>query len=400
MQLTLTELLGLPGIDVEDYTELESEIILQVEVHSIKSVCPRCLQESSNLHQNHWHFVRDLNLFNRTVILKVNRRQFKCNSCKKPFSEELDFMGSRRRYTDRFAEMVVKQVVHSDTHNVGLQYNLTDDEVWSMVQYISKKKVNIDLSHLKRLGIDEIALRKGHGHYIVVLVDIDCRVLIGLVCSRKHEDIKKVFDSWGLETLKQIEEVSIDMSGSYRGLIEEVLPDASIVADRFHVMKIVGDEFNSAIIQAKRTNEAMPESEEKEIVKQALKGSKYALLKPECNLTEKQKIKLSEVIEACPELAAMHHQKEVFRNIFEMENTWRTGLYEIVKWMNIARVYFEKSVGTIHRWLVEIIGYFDHRTTSGAVEGINNRLKLIKRSGYGFRNFDNFSLRALICWHL
>lgn len=140
MQLTLTELLGLPGIDVEDYTELEGEIILQVEVHSIKSVCPRCLQESSNLHQNHWHFVRDLNLFNRTVILKVNRRQFKCNSCKKPFSEELDFMGSRRRYTDRFAEMVVKQVVHSDTHNVGLQYNLTDDEVWSMVQYISKKK--------------------------------------------------------------------------------------------------------------------------------------------------------------------------------------------------------------------------------------------------------------------
>jgi transposase len=256
------------------------------------------------------------------------------------------------------------------------------------------------LSHLKRLGIDEIALRKGHGHYIVVLVDIDCRVPIGLVCSRKHEDIKKVFDSWGLETLKQIEEVSIDMSGSYRGLIEEVLPDASIVADRFHVMKLVGDEFNSAIIQAKRTNEAMPESEEKEIVKQALKGSKYALLKPECNLTEKQKIKLSEVIEACPKLAAMHHQKEAFRNIFEAENNWRTGLYEIVKWMNIAKVYFEKSVGTIHRWLVEIIGYFDHRTTSGAVEGINNRLKLIKRSGYGFRNFDNFSLRALICWHL
>jgi transposase len=140
VQLTLTELLGLPGIDVEDYIELENEIILQVEVHSIKSVCPRCLQESSNLHQNHWHFVRDLNLFNRTVVLKVNRRQFKCHGCKKPFSEVLDFMGTRRRYTDRFAEMVVKQVVHSDTHNVGLQYDLTDDEVWSMVQYISKKK--------------------------------------------------------------------------------------------------------------------------------------------------------------------------------------------------------------------------------------------------------------------
>lgn len=120
MQLTLTQLLGLPGIDVEDYSELEDKMILQVEVHSPKSVCPRCLQESSHLHQNHWHFVRDLNLFDKSIVLKVNRRQFKCHHCQKPFSEEIDFMGSRRRYTDRFAEMIVKQVTHSDTHNVGL----------------------------------------------------------------------------------------------------------------------------------------------------------------------------------------------------------------------------------------------------------------------------------------
>lgn len=256
------------------------------------------------------------------------------------------------------------------------------------------------MSHLKRLGIDEIALRKGHGHYIVVLVDIDCRVPIGFACSRKHEDIKKVFDSWGLEVLRKIEEVSIDLSGSYRGLIEDVLPDANIVADRFHVMKIVGDEFNSAIIKAKRSNEEMPESEQKEIIKQALKSSKYALLKPECNLTEKQKIKLSEVVRVCPELAVMHQQKESFRGIFEAENNWKSALCEIAKWLHSAKASFRESVGTIYRWLPEIIGYFDRRTTSGVGEGINNRLKLIKRSGYGFRNFDNFTLRSLICWHL
>jgi transposase len=140
MQLTITQLLGLPGIDVEDYSDLGNKIVLEVEVHSPKSVCPRCLQESSHLHQNHWHFVRDLNLFDKSVVLKVNRRQFKCHPCEKPFSEVLDFMGSRRRYTDRFAEMIVKQVTHSDTHNVGFQYDLTDEEVWSMVQYVSKKK--------------------------------------------------------------------------------------------------------------------------------------------------------------------------------------------------------------------------------------------------------------------
>ena len=139
MQLTVTQLLGLPGIDVEDYSELEHQMILHVEAYSTQSICPRCRQESSHLYQNHWHFVRDLNLFEKSIMLKVNHRQFKYHTCQKLFSEELDFMGSRRRYTDRFAEMVVKQVIHSDMHNVALQYDLTDEKVWSMVQYGSKK---------------------------------------------------------------------------------------------------------------------------------------------------------------------------------------------------------------------------------------------------------------------
>ena len=68
--------------------------------------------------------------------------------------------------------------------------------------------------------------------------------------------------------------MSIDLSGSYRSLIEKVLPDANIIADRFHMMKIIGDEFNAAIIKAKKTNEAQPDSEEKEIIKAVLKSSK------------------------------------------------------------------------------------------------------------------------------
>ncbi|MBG1242078.1 transposase, partial [Nostoc sp. NZL] len=63
------------------------------------------------------------------------------------------------------------------------------------------------------------------------------------------------------------------------------------------------------------------------------------------------------------------------------------------------RSYFPKSLGTMVRWFGEIVGYFDGRTTSGTVEGINNKLKLIKRLGYGFRNFSNFRLRSLLNWH-
>lgn len=124
------------------------------------------------------------------------------------------------------------------------------------------------------------------------------------------------------------------------------------------------------------------------------------LLKPEENLTERQKLKLEEIREALPSLAQMHQQKEAFRDIFEHATDWNDGTFRLLDWIVEAQTTFQDSVGTICRWFGEVAEYFENRTTSGVVEGINNKLKLIKRSGYGFRNFDNFQLRCLICWHL
>jgi transposase len=400
MQPLFTELLGLPGIDVENYYNVDDKIILEVESHSERAVCPRCHNESRHLHQNHSYFVRDLNLMERSVLLKVNRRQFKCKTCNKPFSEELNFVGKRRKHTDRFAEMIVRQVIHSDMHNVARNHDLSDEEVWSLIEYISKKKLVIDLSNLKRLGMDEIALRKGDNSYITVLVDLDRRIPIGFVCSRKHKDIKEVLMEWGKEVLEKIQEVSIDMSGNYRSLVQKILPDAAIIADRFHVMKMVNQELNKVLIKEKKASQETGNEEEKAEAKKAFSQSKYAVLKPEENLTDKQRLKLEEVRRISPILAEMHRQKEEFRNIFEKTKDCTEGTFKLMDWLLEGEKNYGKSVGTIKRWFGEIVGYFENRTTSGAVEGINNRLKLIKRLGYGFRNFDNFALRCLISWHL
>lgn len=95
----------------------------------------------------------------------------------------------------------------------------------------------------------------------------------------------------------------------------------------------------------------------------------------------------------------MHELKEEFRAIFQRDIDWLTGLFDLGNWLSLAAEYFPESQKTIRRWLPEIIAYFDNRTTSGMVEGINNKLKLIKRSAYGFRNFNNFQARCLLCWH-
>lgn len=96
----------------------------------------------------------------------------------------------------------------------------------------------------------------------------------------------------------------------------------------------------------------------------------------------------------------MYDLKEEFREIFETAKDWGEGTLRLLDWLIEAQADFQKSTGTIRRWFGEILRYFEQGTTNGVVEGINNKLKLVKRSGYGFRNFDNFQLRSLICWYI
>jgi transposase len=92
----------------------------------------------------------------------------------------------------------------------------------------------------------------------------------------------------------------------------------------------------------------------------------------------------------------MYDLKEEFRSIFENSEDWYQGTFNLIDWIKSASVLFSKSCQTILRWFTEITGYFEHRISNGCVEGTNNKIKLIKRCGYGFRNFENFWVRVLL----
>ncbi|WP_313898157.1 ISL3 family transposase [Nodosilinea sp. LEGE 07298] len=253
------------------------------------------------------------------------------------------------------------------------------------------------MSGLQRLGIDEIALRKGHKDFVVVLSDLDTHRLIGMAPSRTHAAIEAVLNTWGTDVLSNVVEVSMDLSGNYRGLVRRLMPQADIVADRFHVMSLVNQELNQARNALRRSPDDLPDGVTPEEAKAALKASKYALLKPKAHLTDTQRDKLAEVIAVSPKLTLMHQSKEDFRELFDAES-WFQALPDVLDWMKAAKPLYPNAVATIRRWFGEVL-HFELRTTSGVVEGINTRLKLIKRSGYGFTNFERFRLRCLICWH-
>ena len=100
-----------------------------------------------------------------------------------------------------------------------------------------------------------------------------------------------------------------------------------------------------------------------------------------------------------PSWSQMHLLKEKVRKVVDENYDGNSGLLKLADWCAEAYEVYPKSCGTIRHWIGAIIAYFDERTTSGVVEGINNKWKLIKRRAYGFRNFTNFKLRSFLTWH-
>jgi transposase len=411
----LTELLNLEGVKVATKHQYEGiGIILGIESNEKISVCRRCGLKSDKLHQNHRQIIKDLDWAEQALFLEVNRRQFNCEKCQKPFSEELEFVKERRSYTKRLANKIIEEVLADDirrwagdpSSTVAKRGRVTEKEIERMLKDASTDLSKIKPTGLKRLGIDEIALIKGQGKYCAVLIDIDRSKLLAIVEGRTKEEIKEVLIEWGSEVLEGIEEVSIDLWKGYKSLVTEMIPNAQIVADRFHVMAQINQELDGERKKEKRKMESdikqakTPEEKlEKETILAGINNSKYAILKNEKDLSEEQKEKLLQIQNLSSRLKIMHQLKEEFRDIFEKTEKWNDGLLGLGKWLSKAQKYFVKSQSTIYRWFDEILAYFNNRTSSGVVEGINNKLKLIKRSGYGFRNFNNFRNRCLLNWH-
>ena len=187
------------------------------------------------------------------------------------------------------------------------------------------------------------------------------------------------------DILRGIDEVCIDMWRPYASAIIKKLPHATLVTDRFHVMKVVTHDLKSLKNTLKST---LPDD---------AKACHYPLLKNQADLSDAQQEILDKVYEASPQLKKGHTLKEEFREIFDTDYTVEQGGEALRGWIRKAEHagIFAEAVKTITNWFDSIVNYFLHRTTNGPAEGVNNKMKVIKRMAYGFRNFANFRLRIL-----
>lgn len=227
-----------------------------------------------------------------------------------------------------------------------------------------------------------MSLRKGHQDFVTVISDIDTGELLEVINSHKQDKIIETLAEIDLEVREGVTEVSIDMWGGYTKIVEKIFPNAQIVYDRFHVMQHINRELNLW----------------RGTVGVTSRGSKYLLLRNGAELDEEQREKLEGILSQSPCLAMVYQLKEELRSIYETSKTLKSAKRKLKKWLSYAKLFYHKSAQMIDSHLAGICNYFISHATSGVMEGINNKIKLIKRQGYGFTNFENFRLRLLACF--
>ncbi len=393
----LADVLDLEGVRVTGYEKGPDDLVVSVELQRETAVCPRCGVRSSRRHSQSRASVRDLPCFGRRVVLLLPRRRFRCNSCGTPFTESVSFVEFGTSFTKRYERYVFEQCYERSLAMVARQEGISD----TVVRKVYEKYASSELEPRGRpkairvLGLDEIAVKKGHRDFVCVVTDIDRGRVIQVLENRLKTTVSAYLESLSESVKKSIRWVSIDMwEGYYQAVVETLPKGVKVVIDRFHVMR----QLNAALTKCRRELQRHMASKEG---RSELKGLRWLLVTNECNLSADEKAKLAELSARCPELKLCYDLKEEFRKIFEEETERTAAKARLDSWKERVRATglksFDGFLGTLERWEPWILNYFSSgKVTNGVVEGLNTKIKLIKRRGYGYTNRRNFRQRILV----
>lgn len=234
--------------------------------------------------------------------------------------------------------------------------------------------------------MDEIAIRKGH-KYMTIFTDISTGQIIHAVEGRNEAALQFFLKLLGRKA-KKLRGVGIDMSAAYANAIKKYLPGVAIIFDRFHVSKLLNDTIDKI-----RRSECTKCKDEGLAV---LKGQRFLLLRNFIDLDSGQKSSLEKLLEINRSLAIAHAMKEQFRCFWSCgsrrEGARFLGWWIIEAFESGVELLAKTARTLLHRF-EGLLSYFEHKIDNGKAEGINNKIKVLKRQAYGFHDMEYFKLR-------
>ena len=366
-------------------------IILHVQAKNRQTICPFCGNHSLVKNGYRTRDFLGLPIGGKKVIIRLKVQRYKCkhDDCNYDQQESIPFAKGSRTYTHRFAKYVVDLLRSMTLKDAAARLDVSWDTIKEIHSiYLKRHYSPPSLDGVECIGIDEFAVKKGHVYKTIVVDLATGRILY--VGNGKGADALAAF--WKKVKRKgvQIKYVATDLSAAFIASVLENCPNAVHVFDHFHVMKLMNDKLDDI--------RRMQYSMEADINKRkVLKGTRYLLLSNGTDIyDDKYKTRLDNALAMNEPLSKAYYLKEQLREIWSQAS--KTDAEAVLDdWIDQARnskiVQLQKMAMTMLAYKRGILAWYDCHISTGKVEGINNKIKVMKRNAYGFRDEEYFKLR-------
>jgi transposase len=380
-QDVITIRLRLPGLVVLGVEETPRWIEVAAQYEQEEGVCPRCGRSTWQVHQWHLQRKRDAKLWGKEVWVALFKRRFRCRQCRKVFTEPDPVCGVRRRTTGRLRVVVARRAREATVRSVAREEGVSEGLVerswleWHAVVAAPSRP------HVF-LGLDGFCVRRP-GRMWTGMWDLEGGKAVAVVPRERQADVATMLERHA--SRESVRAVAIDLSEAYRQAVELVLPDAAIVADKFHVLALAGRALQEVHGQRRRRG-----------------NLGWLLQRGVERLNQVERARLLQALSADPQLARAWGLKEALREVYRKRRQGEAAA-ALENWIKEAvgsgLPSFRRTAGALRRWQKEVLNYWRYPITNALVEGKHNHIKVLKRRAYGYRNERSFLLRILSLIH-
>lgn len=397
--------LDVAGVNIEgiEFTE-EGEIFVTITSTIEGTACHICGQEIAERYgENREIILRHLSILGKPTFLKFRPRRYRCAHCKAQptTTQKLPWYEPRSPHTRAYENHILLSLVNSTVMDVSIKEGIGYEAVMGIIErHVSPEVDWSEFEDLEIMGVDEIALKKGHRDFVTIVsvcLPNGKKRVIGVLEDRKKETVRKFFMSIPKHLRKTVRVFCTDLYDGFINAAKEFFGrKIRIVADRFHVAKLYRkglDDLRKK--EMKRLKKVLPREEYK-----SFKTVMWVLRKNVDDLTEADLEIIKKLKPHAPELVTAYLLCLTLTNIFKSSINKEQARYQLRGWKGLVRKFgiecFDSFLNTMEKRMEEITNYFVERQSSGFVEGLNNKIKVIKRRCYGIINRNHFFQRLFI----
>jgi len=390
-------------IDIPEYkiteviSESEGAIHLRLEPYKRKPfICSGCGQiHKIGYHGKEKSVVEDLPIFGKRTYLNVTKRRRVCPIDNRTHIEEVSWLNKWGRTTKRFAQRVSRLTAITTNQEAGWFLGLDDEAVYRIDKETLQAQYNAKLSPPPaaiNLSVDEVSYKKYH-RYLTNVVDADERAVIWNDKGRKTEVLDRYYTGIGEDNCKRIESVALDGARTFISSTGKYAVNALIVYDKFHIIQ----KLNWAVDMARKQELRNARKENNnELIDLINCRQRFILLKKKSNLTDSQAHYLQRLCEINEPIYKAMLLKESFLKVYDYQTPEEAQSY-LEGWINDALSStvetFKIIASSFKDKLQYIINWFRKKISSAISEGINNKIKRLKRMAYGYKDVEYFRLK-------